>query len=131
MIDWLTSYTTHSSDLFGYFQLPNLKQVEQSFQVHKPEQRLTWLTTTSPEAFFGFVLLMTWHEKTKRTSETWAHAGCMGGREEAHPCKQREFCQHNYVHSSSASVHALSLSLSTTHLASKSSVWGFLPLTSK
>jgi hypothetical protein len=122
LIDWLTSYTTHSSHLsFGCLQFPNLKKYNKVSRYEK-----TWAKTdlpyyTSPEAFW-VCFLMSWHEKTKdnfrNLSSCMQGWWCMGQREREeahHPCKQRgSFVNTNY--SSSASVPALSLSLYNSSL---------------
>jgi hypothetical protein len=121
LIDWLNKLQPILVISFGYFQISQFEEVQQSFQVQKkPEQRTDFLLLQSPEAFWlVFFHVMTWEnkqEKELQKRETWASCRLLhgGGAEEAHhPCKSKG----SFVNTTSDSTSAkcpcsLSLSLS-------------------
>jgi len=93
LIDWLTSCNPFS--IFGYFQFPNLKEVQQSKFPGTKIWAQTDLLLQSPEAFW---LVFSCHNMRKTTELQKPELIMQGAwAEERRPihAKQREFCQHN------------------------------------
>ncbi len=129
MIDWLIEQaTTHSSHLFGYFQISQFEEVQQqSFQVQKkPEQKTDLLYYKSRSFLACFLHVMTWRKQENfRREKPELHAGCcMGGQRRPiiHAKAKGVLSTQLLTPLLQVSLLSLSLSLSTTHLASRSSV---------